>query len=182
MPPEPAISNIAHVVQLSVAPVFLLTGIGAMLGVMTTRLSRVIDRARVVDGLVQVDPLAAGEYQREISLLCRRWRIIGWSIGLCTFAALLIAAVVASLFLGAFLGLDASVLVALLFIGAMLALIVALLLFLREVHLASAGLIFGGLKAKMGSSPPGPDRASGSDLQDLGGTYPEGTSAPSPKK
>lgn len=170
MPTEPAIADIAHVIQLSVAPVFLLTGIGAMLGVMTTRLSRVIDRARVVDGLVQADPLVALEYQPELTLLCRRWQTIGWSIGLCTFSALLIAGVIAILFLGAFLGFDASVPVALLFIGAMLALILALLLFLREVHLASAGLIFGqrrgkGPRAGARAAPvadPGP--------QDLGGT------------
>lgn len=167
MPPEPTVSAIAHVIQLSVAPVFLLTGIGAMLGVMTTRLSRVIDRARVVGGLVQADPLLAMEYQPEMSLLRRRWRIIGWSIGLCTVSALLIAGVIAILFLGAFLGFDASVPVALLFIGAMLALILALLLFLREVHLASAGLMFGqrkgkGLLAGAAVVNPGP--------QDLGGT------------
>ncbi|MGE5155088.1 MAG: DUF2721 domain-containing protein [Bdellovibrio bacteriovorus] len=170
MPPEPAIADIAHVVQLAVAPVFLLTGIGAMLGVMTTRLSRVIDRARVVDGLVQADPLVGGEYQREMSLLCRRWRIIGWSIGLCTFAALLIAGVVAILFLGAFLGFDASVPVALLFIGAMLALILALLLFLREVHLASASLIFRRPKDALAGWGPGSGRTQDSGPQDLGGT------------
>jgi hypothetical protein len=170
MPPEPTIANIAHVVQLSVAPVFLLTGIGAMLGVMTTRLSRVIDRARVVDGLVQADPLLGGEYQGEMSLLCRRWQIIGWSIGLCTFAALLIAGVVAILFIGAFLGFDASVPVALLFIGAMLALILALLFFLREVHLASASLIFRRPKGGVHAWGPGSRRVRDAGPQDLGGT------------
>lgn len=162
MPTEPAIADIAHVIQLAVAPVFLLTGIGAMLGVMTTRLSRVIDRARVVDDLVQADPLVALEYQPEMTLLCRRWGLIGWSIGLCTVSALLIAGVIAILFLGAFLAFDASVPVALLFIGAMLALILALLLFLREVHLASAGLILKQRKGKGPTAGPGP--------QDLGGT------------
>ncbi len=170
MPPEPAISAIANVIQLAVAPVFLLTGIGAMLGVLTARLSRVIDRARVVDGLVQADPLVAGAHQREMTLLCRRWRIIGWSIGLCTFSALLIAGVVAILFLGAFLGFDGSVPVALLFIGAMLALIVALLLFLREVYLASASLIFGQGKGLFPVAGAPSHRVANPGPQDLGGT------------
>jgi hypothetical protein len=40
---------IAHAIQLAVAPVFLLTGIAAMLGVMAARLARVIDRARLIE-------------------------------------------------------------------------------------------------------------------------------------
>lgn len=170
MPPEPAISVIANVIQLAVAPVFLLTGIGAMLGVMTTRLSRVIDRARVVDGLVQADPLVAPEYQPEMTLLCRRWRLIGLSIGLCTASALLIAGVIAILFLGAFLGFDASVPVALLFIGAMFSLIAALLLFLREVYLASAGLNLGQHKVRGLAPGARKSRVAEPGPQDLGGT------------
>ena len=44
MRPDPPV--ISHAIQLAIAPVFLLTGISALLGVMATRLARVIDRAR----------------------------------------------------------------------------------------------------------------------------------------
>jgi hypothetical protein len=44
---------VAHAIELAVAPVFLLTGIGAILAVMTNRLGRVIDRARVLEERLQ---------------------------------------------------------------------------------------------------------------------------------
>ena len=42
-------TGIAHVIQLSVAPVFLLTSVGAILNVMANRLARIIDRARMLE-------------------------------------------------------------------------------------------------------------------------------------
>jgi len=41
--------TVAHAIQLAVAPVFLLSGIGAILVVITNRLGRIIDRARVLE-------------------------------------------------------------------------------------------------------------------------------------
>ena len=49
------VGTLARVIQLSVAPVFLLTGIGTMLSVMTNRLGRVIDRARVLEARLEND-------------------------------------------------------------------------------------------------------------------------------
>ena len=43
------ISNLAHMIQLSVAPVFLLLAIGSMLAVVTNRLGRVIDRGHFLE-------------------------------------------------------------------------------------------------------------------------------------
>ena len=40
---------IVHAIQLAVAPVFPLSGIAALLGVMASRLARIIDRARVLE-------------------------------------------------------------------------------------------------------------------------------------
>jgi hypothetical protein len=40
---------VVHAIQLAVAAVFLLSGIGAILAVMTNRLGRIIDRARVLE-------------------------------------------------------------------------------------------------------------------------------------
>jgi len=40
---------ISHAIQLAIAPVFLLTGIAGLLGVMANRLARVIDRARMFE-------------------------------------------------------------------------------------------------------------------------------------
>jgi hypothetical protein len=143
MLPESPIETIAHVIQLAVAPVFLLTGIGAMLSVMTNRLSRIVDRARVLEAVALRDAAEREATHVELACLSRRARLISVSISLCTLTALLVSSVIAILFLGSFVSFDASMLVALLFVTAMLAFIVALLFFLREVFVAIAGLRFG---------------------------------------
>lgn len=142
--PDVGTSGIAHAIQLALAPVFLLSAIGAMLAVMTNRLSRIVDRARALESLFTKQPESAELRRAELVLVARRARIVSWSIALCTTTALLIASVVATLFLGAFFGFEAAVPIALLFIAAMLSMIAALSLFLREVFLSTANLRFNG--------------------------------------
>ena len=135
------ISPIAHVIQLSVAPVFLLSGIGAMLAVMTSRLGRIIDRARVLeDRLENAVPERAAAIEADLGTLAHRARLIGPAITLCTATALLVCTVIAVLFLSAFFRFDASVPVALLFVAAMLAFFLGLLWFLREIFVATTNL------------------------------------------
>jgi hypothetical protein len=140
---EASIAPIAHIIQLAVAPVFLLTGIGAMLAVMLNRLARIVDRARVVEVKVLTNPGGADNPEDELITLSRRAKLISVSISLCTMTALLVSSVIAILFLGAVLTFDASLVVAMLFVAAMLAFIAALLFFLREVFLAIDSLRFG---------------------------------------
>jgi hypothetical protein len=137
MPADVSITTIAHVIQLAVAPVFLLTGIGAMLGVLTNRLSRIINRRRVLHDFVTTSVnVNAENVSRELDVLLRRVRLINRAISLCTSSALLVCIVIAALFVGAFLKADLSVLIGVLFIATMLALVGGLLYFLREIHLA----------------------------------------------
>jgi hypothetical protein len=138
------LSGIARIIQLSVAPVFLLTGIGAILGVMTNRLSRVIDRARALEAKLETQAANAGSPDHlELARLGRRARLVGRAITLCTLTALLVSGVIAILFLSAFLHFDATIPVALLFIAAMAALFVGLLCFLSEIFVAMSGLKIG---------------------------------------
>ena len=134
-------TDIAHVIQLAVAPVFLLSGVGVTLTVLTNRLARIIDRARLLEGR------AAGEdaprLHQELSTLSRRAQLIHRSITLSVMCALLICVVIAALFLASLLGHDLSWLIALTFIVAMLAFTGALVTFLREIFLATASLRFG---------------------------------------
>lgn len=140
---DTAITAVAHVIQLSIAPVFMLTGIGAMLGVMTNRLARIIDRARVLEIQVPVESAAKELIDAELLALSRRGKYVNRAITLCTITALMISAVIAILFLGAFTAFDASLPVAFLFITAMLTLIVALIYFLREILLATSSIRIG---------------------------------------
>jgi len=144
---ETGVTQVAHVIQLSVAPVFLLSGIGAILAVMINRLSRIVDRARVLETDVVRSGTAAGTaVADELHTLARRAKLISVSITLCTATALFICAVIAVLFLGAFLNFDTTTVstsVALLFITAMIAFFSGLLLFLGEIFLAAATLRIG---------------------------------------
>src|SRR5690348_13385827 len=94
--------QVAHAIQLAVAPVFLLSGIGAMLVVMTNRLGRIIDRARIIEQrLENVSPDSVADYNRDLAVLSKRAKLISRAITLCTTTALLICTVVAVLFLNA---------------------------------------------------------------------------------
>jgi hypothetical protein len=138
MPSPDIIPDIAHAIQLAVAPVFLLTGISALLGVMTNRLARIIDRARYFEQhWPQLDEDTRKAAHRELSSLERRRRLASRAINACTFAALLVCLVVATLFVEVLLDLPLKWLAGLLFIGSMAALIGGLTSFLREVYLAT---------------------------------------------
>ena len=136
--------DIAHAIDLAVAPVFLLSGIGVLLGVLTNRLARIVDRARKVEeGLRQAIPSAPDDARDQLRVAARRAKFINVSITLGTIAALLVALVVAVLFASTFVPLNLAGPVAVLFVLAMAALVGALLSFLLEVRIAIAALRIG---------------------------------------
>lgn len=135
--------DIAHVVQSSVAPVFLLTGVAATLGVLTNRLARVVDRARALEGQLEREPTRRGVLLADLRNLERRAGYINAAISMSAVAALLVALVVVSLFADAFLGVNLAMAVAVLFTGSMLCLAVAYIAFFVEVRIAVAALRIG---------------------------------------
>lgn len=136
--------DIPHVIQLAVAPVFLLSGVGVTLGVLVNRLGRIIDRARTLEASLPGTTGATHEVAAtELHTLSRRAALVNRAITLCTACALLICLLIAGLFIGAVLGLELTVLLAGLFILAMVALVGGYLSFLREVFLATESLRFG---------------------------------------
>ena len=134
--------SVAHAIQLAVAPVFLLSGIGAILVALTDRLARIIDRARVLEERL-VSPEVHAGLRDDLKVLSLRAKLISRAITLCTVTALLVCMVIAFLFLSGFLRFDASLPVALLFVAAMSAFFLGLLWFLREIYLATANLRIG---------------------------------------
>lgn len=134
------LSSVAQVIQLAVAPVFLLAGVGALLGVLANRLARVIDRFHVLEqGLLDdASPTERSSTLSTIVSLSRRARLIHWAISLCTACDLLVCLVVVALFVGAEMRIDLSSTIAGLFIAAMAALIAGLACFLREIALATS--------------------------------------------
>jgi hypothetical protein len=135
--------DIAHLVQSSVAPVFLLSGVAATLGVLTNRLGRVVDRARMLEGRLAGLPGGERALHHELAVLARRARYIYTAISLCAIAALLVALVVVALFANAFIGVSLGTAIAILFVGAMVCLSAAFIVFFVEVRIAIAALRIG---------------------------------------
>ncbi len=137
MPPESPLSDVTHVIQLSIAPVFLLTAAGTLLGVFSTRLGRIVDRWRkLLERHRAVTPAQDAELGQELDLLRLRRKLVNTAITFATAAALLVCILIATAFLGSVLHWDSSHAVAGLFIAAMVAFIGALLSFLAEVLIA----------------------------------------------
>lgn len=135
---------VSHAIQLAVAPVFLITGIGAMLGVLASRLGRIVDFARVLEGRLSASgEKERSETNRRLAVLSKRARLIYTAISLSALCALLICTLIVILFLEVFLSLEMPRLIGVLFIIAMLAFIAALFCFLREVYIATANLRIG---------------------------------------
>jgi hypothetical protein len=132
-----SLNDISHVIQLAIAPVFLLTAIGTVLNVLAGRLTRAVDRRRVLvaklPGLeVEVADLARAELAFEV----RRIRLVYFAISTAVLSALLVCVLIALAFIDAFVAMDFARLIAALFILAMVALIASLTIFMREIFLS----------------------------------------------
>ena len=134
---ESHVTDITHVIQLSVAPAFLLVAMGTLITILSNRLARIVDRRRVVHerpGALAGE--SAADRGREMALLVRRGNLIYFAILFAVLGALLVCLVVASAFLGALLSVELAHVVAGLFVLAVAAMVVAWSLFLCEVYLA----------------------------------------------
>jgi hypothetical protein len=136
--PLPTTNTVAQVIQLAVAPVFLLAGIGAFLNVTAGRLSRIVDRARTIEPeLLAARGSEHDRLQVEIRTLDRRMALVSQAIFLSVLAAVLICAVVVLLFAAGLTGLHLGTPIALLFIVAMVAMGWGFTVFLFETRVGS---------------------------------------------
>ncbi|WP_051278063.1 DUF2721 domain-containing protein [Solimonas flava] len=141
---ETQIAEIAHTIQVSVAPVFLLTGVSAMLGVLTSRLARIVDRARKLEAeMLTAPPRRVPGLRKALHQQARRARLTNRAITFCIGCALLISSVIVVLFVGTFSRWNLSALIAGLYVAAIASLIGGLFCFLREVQLATRYLRIG---------------------------------------
>ena len=136
--PLPEVSEVAHTIQLAVAPIFLLAGVGAFLNVCAGRLSRIVDRARDLEPRI----LAARgtEHDRliaQIRILDRRMVLVSRAIFLAVLSAILTCAVVVLLFAAGLTGLSFGTPIAILFIATMVAVGAGFFAFLIETRLGA---------------------------------------------
>lgn len=133
----PPITTIAQTIQLSVAPVFLLAGLGAIMNMMASRLARIVDRSRALE---QLHPNTTGpEHDRhvqELRIIARRIAIISTALTLCVGSAVLVCLVVALLFVAELADLRIGNIVASAFVLAMVLVTLGLIAFLIETRVA----------------------------------------------
>lgn len=132
------LGDISHIIQLAIAPVFLLTGVGTKLAVLTNRLARIIDRSRVIENRCHEGGDA--EAQAELDALYRRAHLINRAITLSTACGLLVCVVIAALFIGDALNLALAKFIALCFVLGMFSLIGSFVYLLREIFIATKTL------------------------------------------
>jgi hypothetical protein len=125
------ISDIGHVIQLSIAPVFLLTGVATKLTVLMNRLGRIIDRTRVLQDALRKGP--DPECHEELNVLYQRWKLINYALTSSTGCGFLICVIIACLFFGDITSLPLDQYIAGMFVLAMVALILSFSFLLREV-------------------------------------------------
>ena len=134
---DPHVPEIFTVIQLAVAPVFLLTAIGTVIAALNIRLGRAVDRRRHLEGqLPAMPPEEQPAARQELVVIARRIRFVYFAIVAAVTSGLFVCLLIAGAFIGAFVQVRLSYTIGAMFVFAMLALIASLLLFLREIFLA----------------------------------------------
>ena len=149
---DTAVNTVSHLIQLSVAPVFLIAGVGAILGVLSGRLARITDRIERLNIKITEASQAPSDMQRRASdvstdtlnalKLQRRYlqiraKNMNMAILFCILTGLLVASVIMIMFLSSFFAFDGGLLIAALFILGMAAFMLSLSLFVREIFMAT---------------------------------------------
>ncbi|HEX5613313.1 MAG TPA: DUF2721 domain-containing protein [Burkholderiales bacterium] len=136
-PLELHVPEIASVIQLAVAPVFMLTAVGTLLNALNARLGRAVDRRRHLEDRIPSFATAEAEDARdELAQISLRIRYAYLAILFSVVSSVFVCLLIAGAFIGAFVALDFSRVIGALFVFAVVALLMALLLFLREIFLA----------------------------------------------
>ncbi len=133
---DPNLPVLAQVIQLTMAPVFLLTAIGAFLSAITTRLGRVVDRARLLEASFPDDATERAIIVAELAGLDRRMLLANRAVGLSVAAALTICTLITVLFISAVSPIHPDDLVPALFILGLVLLMAALLAFALEIRIS----------------------------------------------
>jgi NADH:ubiquinone oxidoreductase subunit 3 (subunit A) len=134
---EPHVPEIAGVIQLAVAPVFMLTAVGTIIAALNIRLGRAVDRRRdLEERLSRMSADEAPFAREELAVIARRIRFVYLAILFAVVSGLFICLLIAGAFLGAFVRADLSYTLGAMFVFAVLALVCGLLFFLREIFLA----------------------------------------------
>ena len=93
--------RVQQVVQLSLAPAFLLSGIGAIMNVIMSRMIWISQRIENIEE--RADNQRTAKQAREVGWLMRRRKLMQGAIMFSTAAAVMISAVIMLLFVSAYI-------------------------------------------------------------------------------
>jgi small-conductance mechanosensitive channel len=129
--------RVQQVVQLSLAPAFLLSGIGAIMNVIMSRMIWIAQRVERIEQKMEGEHSARPA--REHAWLMRRRKLAQGAIFFSTAAAVIISLVIMLLFISAYITAQIGTLIAGLWVLSMALLVTGLGFFLLETRLAAIG-------------------------------------------
>ena len=129
--------RVQQVVQLSLAPAFLLGGIGAIMNVMMTRLIWIAGR---IERLGESEEASCSDkHRREIEWLSQRRKLVRSAIMFSSASAMIISLVIGLLFISAYIHAQIGTVIAVLWVVTMILLVVGLGFFVTETRLSARG-------------------------------------------
>ena len=144
LPDDTVVTNISTLIQLSVAPVFLIAGVAGLLNVLIGRLARIIDKLEAIDNHTRIERENDPDFQEDAPIvqrrafLVKRMQNINSAIFFSAATGLMVALVILAIFASALFDFESKFFIAGFFITAMLFLVVSLILFLREIHFTTS--------------------------------------------
>ncbi len=129
--------SILPIIQLSITPVILISGLGALCISLTNRMGRIVDRTRNLAGLHrQAKPEDRQYVEDQLLIMFRRAKIMRFSMTMVTSSMLLSGLLILILFVSALAHVDLAVLVLGCFATSVLCLLTGLTAFLRDLFVS----------------------------------------------
>jgi len=137
-----SLENFIPVLQLSIAPVIVISGVGLILLSMTNRIARVIDRSRELSNILRNDESGSENHhvRQQLVILGHRSQLLRRAIEFACISLLLAASLVIALFFVVLMDIEAVMIITLIFVSCMFSLIAALIFFLVDVHASLSAL------------------------------------------
>jgi uncharacterized membrane protein YqjE len=137
MMPPPSLVELIPVLQIAIAPVILISGVGLLLLSLTNRFGRAVDRTRQIHRELCAAPAPdRPRLAHQVEVIYRRARLIQLSIVMAALSALFAAMLILALFFAALIKWESAVIISVLFVCCLLFLIGTLVTFIMDIRLS----------------------------------------------
>lgn len=141
MAPLPVQESILPVIQLSITPVILVSGLGSLTIAMTNRLGRIVDRTRLLATAARTGTAADRPHlEAQIKIMFRRGKIMRWALTLIVSSMFISGSLIALLFANAVLGISMDKAILAVFISAIASMLGGLACFVSDIFVSLRAL------------------------------------------